>query len=148
MSDFLERHPAMWNTLKIFVIFALVFVVCNQFNLFGVGIYSFAIDDESQSVILYYKSDIFIDIPKDDIQDMYLTEDFDEGEAVDLLHSDTYTCGIFENKELGQYKLFVRNNCDTVLVIKANDEYYAFNYTNDDSTVELYDAIERWRTGA
>ncbi len=144
MSEFLERHPALWNTLRVFLVFALVFVVCNQFNLFGVGIFSFQIDGDTETVLFYYKSDTYIAIPKGEIQSLELSDDFDQGESVDLLHSDTYTVGTFKNDTLGEYTLYVKNDCDRVLIIKAAGHYYVVNYINDDSTSELYEALLNW----
>ncbi len=144
MAEFFDRHPALWNTIRVTVVFALVIVVCNAFHLFGVGIFSFQIDEETQSLIFYYESDVYIDIPKDEIQYMELSDDFDRGEPVDQDWDDTYIIGKFKNDTLGEYTLYVRDNVDRVLIIKANDQYYAINYTNDDSTSELYDALSRW----
>ncbi len=144
MSDFMDRHQGIRNMLGIILIFLLVYMVCSQFHLFGVGVYTFQIDDESKSLIIYYESDPYVEIKKDSIQSLELTDDFDKGEAIDLLGEDTYTAGIFKNSTLGEYKLYIKNDVNRVLIIKAAGEYYAINYTNDESTSEVYDALLRW----
>ncbi len=144
MGAFLDRHPAMWNTIRVVVVFVAVYLLASQFHWFGVGVFTFQIDGDTETLRMYYESELYVEIQKDDIRSLELTDDFDRGEVVELKGDNTYIAGIFENDTLGTYKLYVRDNVDTVIIIKAKDGYYVINYNDADSTEGVYEALKNW----
>lgn len=76
-----------------------------------------------------------------DITEVTLIEDFDAGEAVDALESDTMYVGIYENDLFGEYEIIAYQSCTSVVAVYTEDAVFVVGGASESGTETYYDTI-------
>lgn len=80
-------------------------------------------------------------VPLDELKKIAFRPQWEPGTCVDGSEDRLYRYGIWENEELGSYRLYVSKACSSVILLETASETTAFSYESDRITKELYDSI-------
>ena len=76
-----------------------------------------------------------------DITQVELIEDFDTGDAVDIIESENLYLGTYENDLLGEYDICAYQKCTTVIVVYTEDSVFVFNRSSASATSSYYETV-------
>lgn len=76
-----------------------------------------------------------------DITEVTLIEEFDAGEAVDAVESDTMYVGIYENDLFGEYEIIAYQSCTTVIAVYTEDAVFVVGGASESRTQSYYETI-------
>ena len=81
-------------------------------------------------------------VPFSSIASMELREDFDPGEAVDGGVKNHIRYGLWQNSELGNYRLFVSDKIGPVILLRTADgEVLVYNYESEQTTRSHFESF-------
>lgn len=142
METFLEKHQSMVNALKIFLFCLLIIILASAFGLFKEDPMQVEISDEVFAID--FDGEEIVRFEKDEIESVELLGAFDKGEAVEPVTEDEYEAGIWENETFGKYVLYIAPSIEDYIVVCTADETYVFNYSDEESTQSMYNALMEW----
>lgn len=87
------------------------------------------------------ESGYVIDIAYEDVTAIELREDFDYGTLIDGVDEKKEKSGVWENEELGQYRLCVNAGIPSCIILHTESGSLVINYESDRSTQSLYEAM-------
>lgn len=96
---------------------------------------------EEGSLSVTGRSGYALSIRYDEITDIEYRAEMDYGTLVDGVDDGKEKSGLWENDELGQYRLCVNTKVTPCIVLRTDGEIMAINFESEASTLALYDAL-------
>lgn len=142
VSTFIEDHPSLFNTIKVFLVCVLIILAVNSFGFFKKAEVSLKIEDDVFSML--YQEEAVIRFTKEEISSVELLDTFDAGEALEAVSEEGYLVGEWENDVWGTYTLCINQEIETYVVVTTDERIFVFNYMNEDTTESICSALLEW----
>ena len=131
----MKRRYSVWHTTLIW----LVVIVVMGFFLRPNRAVQVQVDDEG--LVLTSASGYTINVRYDEIGGAEYREDFDYGSPIDGTDDNQEKSGLWENSELGRYRMCVNAKVAPCIVLTTDEGVLVINYESAKSTQSLYNAL-------
>lgn len=142
MNTFMEKHPSMVHTIRIFLVCVLLALAVNAFGVFRKDAVSLEIEGSVFSISFHEEE--LIQFTKDEIVSAELLDTLNMGSAVRDMSEDGYFAGEWENDVWGSYTLCVKQSIEKYVVLRTDEQVFVFNYSNAATTEGICNALLAW----
>ena len=135
------------NTIK--NIYILIFIFLAVATVFAI-VYSgdsTVLDVGESSLTINGAGSTSYTIDYEDIQSVELVYSPDYGTSIDGGKKQMYAYGIWNNESWGEYRLYVNTNIGVCIVITEIKGVFLFNYFNEQTTEDFYNAFLEYLEG-
>jgi hypothetical protein len=138
--DFSEEQKRQKKMmLRNIVCFAVIIVIATVF--FNVGKSGSDISWSEDSVSITDKDGETVTLQYKDINRAQLLDTWDMGENVSGDETKSYTSGVRQNDDVGQFTTCINRNVDKFIVLYTDSDIWVLNYESEDVTEDIYDSM-------